>query len=90
MENAGYHRKASRQNMKEEDILTQTTFERQIIIKEHGSHTIIPKPSQRLPETGSFLQTMTTFSRIIIKFQRTDPQQNSSIMFCDTKITHFS
>jgi len=55
MENGRYHRKASRQNMKEEDILTQTTFERQIIMKEHGSHTIIPNPSQRLPETGSFL-----------------------------------
>jgi hypothetical protein len=55
MENGRYHRKASRQNMKEEDILTQTTFESQIIMKEHRSHTIIPNPSQRLPETGSFL-----------------------------------
>jgi hypothetical protein len=55
MENGRYHTKASRKNMKELDILTQTTFERQIIMKEHGSHTIIPNPSQRLPETGSFL-----------------------------------
>jgi hypothetical protein len=29
-------RKASRQNMKEEDKPTQTTFERQVIMKEHG------------------------------------------------------
>lgn len=55
LENGRYHRKASRQNMKEEDIPTQTTFESHIIMKEHRSHTIIPNPSQRLPETGSFL-----------------------------------
>jgi hypothetical protein len=74
MENGKYYRKASRQNMKEKEILTQTTFERQIIMKGHGSHTIIPNSNQRLPETDSFLYTMTTFSSIITKFQRTDPQ----------------
>jgi hypothetical protein len=55
MENGRYHRKASRQNTKEEDILSQTTFESQIIMKEYWLHTIIPNPSQRLPETGRFL-----------------------------------
>jgi hypothetical protein len=43
--NGSYHRKAYRQDMKKEDILTQTNSERQIILKEHGLNAIIPNSS---------------------------------------------
>ena len=51
-------------------IYTDTNNLRKIIIKERGSHVMISNPSQRLSETGSFLHSMTTFSRIIIKFPK--------------------
>jgi hypothetical protein len=70
MGNERHHRKACRQDMKEEDILTQTTTERQITLKEHGLNTMIQNPCQRLLMTDSFLNTMAPFSRIIIKFQK--------------------